>query len=64
MEKKQLIKMVENNTESLIKMDKNYKITDQINSVKDYVIDKIEELDLYENQLKEIQEKKNYLFIV
>ena len=57
MEKKQLIKMVENNTESLIKMDKNYNITDQINSVKDYVIDKIEELDLYENQLKEIQEK-------
>ena len=53
MEKKQLIKMVENNTESLIKMDKNYNITDQINSVKDYVIDKIEELDLYENQLKE-----------
>ena len=62
MEKKQLIKMVDNNTESLIKMDENYNITDQINSVKDYVIDKIEELDLYENQLKEIQEKEELSF--
>ena len=58
MEKKQLIKMVEDNTKSLIKMDHNFKIEDQINSVKDHIIDKIEDLDLYDNQLKEIQEKE------
>ena len=57
MEKKQLIKMVEDNTKSLINMDQNYQLEDQINSVKDHIIDKIEDLDLYDNQLKEIQEK-------
>lgn len=58
MKKKQLIKMVEDNTKSLIEMDQNYNLTDQINSVKDHIVDKIEELDLYDNQLKEIQEKE------
>tara|TARA_R100000234_G_scaffold106793_1_gene77545 strand:- start:1247 stop:1660 length:414 start_codon:yes stop_codon:yes gene_type:complete len=58
MKKKQLIKMVKDNTKSLIEMDQNYNLTDQINSVKDHIIDKIEDLDLYDNQLKEIQEKE------
>tara|TARA_R100000654_G_scaffold72892_1_gene105136 strand:- start:1401 stop:1814 length:414 start_codon:yes stop_codon:yes gene_type:complete len=58
MEKKQLIKMVKDNTKSLINMDQNYQLEDQINSVKDHIIDKIEDLDLYKNQLKEIQEKE------
>jgi len=62
MEKKQLIKMVEDNTKSLIEMDHNFELEDQINSVKDHIIDKIEELDLYENQLKEIQEKEELSF--
>jgi hypothetical protein len=63
MEKKQLIKMVEDNTKSLIEMDHNFKIEDQINSVKDHIIDKIEDLDLYDNQLKEIQEKEELSFV-
>ena len=54
--------MVEDNTKSLIKMDHNFKIEDQIKSVKDHIIDKIEDLDLYENQLKEIQEKEELSF--
>lgn len=58
MSKDKLIKMVKDNTKSLINMDQNYQLEDQINSVKDYIIDKIEDLDLYENQLKEIQEKE------
>ena len=58
MKKKQLIKMVENNTKSLIEMDHNFKLENQINSVKNHIIDKIEDLDLYENQLKEIQERE------
>ena len=62
MKKKQLIKMVEDNTKSLIQTDQNFKIKDQINSVKDHIIDKIEDLDLYENQLKEIQEKEELSF--
>lgn len=62
MKKKQLIKMVEDNTKSLIQTDQNFKIEDQINSVKDHIIDKIEDLDLYENQLKEIQEKEELSF--
>ena len=62
MDKKQLIKMVEDNTKSLIEMDHNFKLEDQINSVKDHIIDKIEELDLYDNQLKEIIEKEELSF--
>ena len=62
MEKKQLIKMVQDNSKSLIEMDQNYNLTDQINSVRDHIIDKIEELDLYKNQLKEIQEKEELSF--
>jgi|5_EtaG_2_1085323.scaffolds.fasta_scaffold17076_3 hypothetical protein len=58
MEKKQLIKMIEENTKSLIQMDQNYQLENQIKSVKDYIIDKIEDLDLYDNQLKEIQERE------
>ena len=62
MEKKQLIKMVKDNTKSLINMDQNYQLEDQINSVKDHIIDKIEDLDLYKNQLKEILEKEELSF--
>ena len=62
MDKKQVIKMVEDNTKSLIEMDHNFKLEDQINSVKDHIIDKIEELDLYDNQLKEIIEKEELSF--
>lgn len=58
MNKKQLIKLVKDNTKSLIEMGHNFKLEDQINSVKDHIIDKIEDLDLYKNQLKEIQEKE------
>jgi len=58
MKKEKLIKLVKDNTKSLIDMDRNFKLEDQINSVKDHIIDKIEDLDLYENQLKEIQEKE------
>tara|TARA_R110002074_G_scaffold78639_1_gene177899 strand:+ start:1337 stop:1750 length:414 start_codon:yes stop_codon:yes gene_type:complete len=58
MKKEKLIKLVKDNTKSLIDMDHNFKLEDQINSVKDHVIDKIEDLDLYDNQLKEIQEKE------
>ena len=58
MNKKQLIKMVEDNTKSLINTDQNYQLEDQIKSVKDHIIDKIKDLDLYDNQLKEIQEKE------
>ena len=52
MKKDKLIKMVKDNTKSLINMDQNYQLEDQINSVKDHIIDKIEDLDLYKNQLK------------
>ena len=62
MDKKQLIKMVEDNTKSLINLDQNYQLEDQINSVKDHIIDKIEDLDLYDNQLKEIIEKEELSF--
>ena len=54
--------MVKENTKSLINMDQNYQLEDQINSVKDHIIDKIEELDLYENQLRQIQEKDELSF--
>jgi hypothetical protein len=62
MDKKQLIKMVEDNTKSLINMNHHFKLEDQINSVKNHIIDKIEDLDLYDNQLKEILEKEELSF--
>jgi len=62
MTKEKLIKLVKDNTKSLIEMDHNFKLEDQINSVKDHIIDKIEDLDLYKNQLKEIQEKEELSF--
>ena len=58
MKKDKLIKLIKNNTEKLIRTDQNEYLTDQINSVKSHIIDKINELDLYENQLEEYIEKE------
>ena len=57
MNKKKLLKLVKDNTNKLIRTDQNEYLTDQINSVKSHIIDRINELDLYENQLKEYIEK-------
>ena len=60
MEKKQLIKMIENNTKSLINTDQNYQLKDQINSVRDHIIDKIN--DLTKDELKKYLDDQELSF--